>query len=64
MHLFLFISLHSSFLVFLHIVISKYNAYIKLTLLLVVLLTLPIYTSQFMPMVWMASLESVQWDVT
>ena len=64
MHLFLSICLHSSFLVFLHIVMSKYDAQIRLTLLLVVLLTLPIYLGLFMPMVLMASLESVQWDIT
>ena len=39
MRLFLFIYLHSSFLVFLHIMISKRNAYIRLTLPLMVLLT-------------------------
>ena len=52
------------FLVFLHIVMLKYDAYIRLTLLLVILLTPLIYPGQSMLMTLAVLLRSMQWDVT
>ena len=52
------------FLVFLHIVMLKYDAYIRLTLLLVILLTPLIYPGRSMLMTLAVLLRSMQWDVT
>lgn len=52
----------SSFLAFLHLVTLKYNAYVRLAQLVVVLLTLHVDLGHSMPVVLMASLRSVLWD--
>ena len=47
-----------------HMMMFKWDTYIRLALLLVLLLTLPTYPRRSMPVVLNTSLRSVRWDVT
>ena len=54
---------HFSFALF-HMMIFKWNTYVRLALLLVLLLTLLIFLGRLMPMILMVLLVSIWWAAT